>query len=76
MFTVTLTTAPAAKAWWKLPVVWINAADEDGNSMGLAVMKNGSVCDESGSPIGTNCDEEYVALRNAAQAAIASQGSI
>ena len=43
--------------------------DSDGNSMTLNLRKDGAVCDDSNCPIGTNCDGDYVALRNLMQAA-------
>jgi len=70
MFTVAIAEAPASMAWWKAPVAWIKASSEDGNSMVLAYMKDGSVCGEDGHPIGTNADEDYIALREAAKLAI------
>ena len=43
--------------------------DSDGNSMTLNLRKDGAVCDDNNYPIGTNGDEDYVALRKLMQAA-------
>lgn len=43
--------------------------DSDGNSMTLNLRKDGAVCDNNNSPIGTNFDSDYVALRDLMQAA-------
>lgn len=43
--------------------------DSDGNSMTLNLRKDGAVCDDSNCPIGTNGDDDYIAIRKLMQAA-------
>lgn len=42
-FQVSITTAPAKYASWKLPVGWVTLTDEDGNQAVGAVMKDGII---------------------------------